>query len=80
MLEAYINSLGVIFSSVGAFLVWKYLTELNFIDKEAYLKGEAVLFIPSLTADDVKKFKRQVLISKLGLGLILFWWSITGDE
>lgn len=31
-----INSVGVAFASLGAFLVWRYLTEINFPDKEAY--------------------------------------------
>ena len=30
-----INSVGVAFASLGAFLVWRYLTEINFADKES---------------------------------------------
>ena len=70
-MKTHINTLGVIFSSIGSFLVWRYLTELNWADKEAFLKGKGVLTVPSPTEDDVKKFKCQLWLSKLGLGLIL---------
>ena len=32
----FVNSSGIAFSSIGAYLVWRYLTEINFADKEAY--------------------------------------------
>lgn len=70
-MKTHINTLGVIFSSIGSFFVWRYLTELNWADKEAFLKGKGVLTVPSPTEDDVKKFKYQLWLSKLGLGLIL---------
>lgn len=70
-LKIYINSIGIICASIGAFLVWRYLTELNFTDKDAYLKGEGLLVIPSPTPEDIKRFRRTVLLSKIGLGLIL---------
>lgn len=34
-------------SGIGAYLVWRYLTETNFADKEAYLCGEGVLTVPN---------------------------------
>jgi hypothetical protein len=70
-MKVHINTLGVIFTTLGSFLVWRYLTELNWADKEAFLKGKGVLTVPSPTEDDIKKFKCQLRLSKLGLGLIL---------
>jgi hypothetical protein len=70
-MKTFINTLGVIFTTLGSFLVWRYLTELNWADKEAFLRGEGVLTVPSPTKEDIKKFKTQLSLSKLGLGLIL---------
>ena len=39
------NSLGVICVTIGAFLVWRYLTKLNFADKKAYLRSEGMLTV-----------------------------------
>lgn len=51
--------------------MWRYLTELNFADKEAYLEGKGILTVPDPSALDVKRFKRSVVFSKAGLVLIL---------
>lgn len=70
-MKTHINTLGIISATLGSFLVWRYLTELNWADKEAFLKGEGRMVIPSPSEQDVKKFKYQLRLSKLGLGLIL---------
>ena len=62
-----INSVGVAFASLDAFLVWRYLTEINFADKEAYLRGEGLLTVPYPTQDDIKRLRRSINLSKLGL-------------
>jgi hypothetical protein len=46
-------------------------TELNFADKEAYLRGEGLLTVPIPSPLDIKRFKRSVALSKAGLMLIL---------
>lgn len=70
-MKTLINTLGIISATLGSFLVWRYLTELSWADKEAYLKGKGVLTVPTPTENDIKKFKCQLRLSKLGLGLIL---------
>ena len=70
-MKIHLNSLGVICAIIGAYLVWRYLTELNFADKEAYLRGEGMLTVPDPSALDIKRFKRSVALSKAGLMLIL---------
>lgn len=65
------NSIGVAFACLGAFLVWRYLTEINFADKQAYLRGEGVLTVPDPSAGDIRRLKRSILLSKLGLLMIL---------
>ena len=44
------SSIGVTFASHDPFLVWRYLGENNFAEKEAYLNGEEIqtLLNPSL--------------------------------
>ncbi len=70
-MKLHLNCLGIVCASLGAFLVWRFLTELNFIDKDAYLRGEGLLVVPDPTSLDIKRFKSSVCISKVGLLLIL---------
>jgi hypothetical protein len=69
-IKTHLNTLGVVLATVGSYLVWRYLTELNFADKESYLQGKGTMTIPVPTEQDIAKFKRSVCLSKLGLGLI----------
>ena len=70
-MKTAINSIGILLSTVGSYLVWRYLTELNFADKESYLQGEGVLLVPRVTSEDIKKLKRSLALSKTGLALIV---------
>jgi hypothetical protein len=70
-MKTHINTIGIILTIVGSFLVWKYLTELSWADKEAYIRGEGILTIPSPTEADIKKFRRQLWLSKIGLIIIV---------
>ena len=67
----FVNSFGIAFASIGSYLVWRYLTEINFADKEAYLRGEGVLTVPDPSPEDVSRLKRSILFSKFGLFMIL---------
>ncbi len=71
-----INSIGILLSTIGAYLVWQFLTEVNFADKEKYLQGEGVLLVPKVTPEDIKKFKRSLALSKTGLALIVLGGSL----
>ena len=51
-MKTTINSLGILSATIGAFLVWRYLTEINFADKDKYLQGQGVLNIPSPSKED----------------------------
>ncbi len=70
-MQTYLNSIGVLMATSGAYLVWRYLTELNFADKKAYLRGEGVMAIPDPNKEEIATFKRALLLSKLGLVLIV---------
>ncbi len=75
-MKTTINSIGILLSIMGSYLVWRYLTELNFADKEKYLQGEGVLVVPRVTSEDIKKFKRSLALSKTGLALIFLGGSL----
>ena len=71
-MKTTINSLGILLTTIGSFLVWRYLTEINFADKESYLEGKGVLTVPCPTETDVAKFKKSLRLSETGLLLILW--------
>ena len=70
-IKTHFNTLGVLVSTIGSYLVWRYFTELNFADKESYLQGKGSMTIRVPTEQEIAKFKRSVCLSKLGLGLII---------
>lgn len=70
-MKTHINTLGIILATIGSYLVWRYLTELNFADKEEYLQGRGSMTVPVPSTEDIAKFKRSICLSKLGLGLII---------
>lgn len=70
-MKSYINSLGVVLATIGAYLIWRNIAQVNFADKEAFLRGKGILTIPNPTPEDIKKLRLEITLSKLGLGLIL---------
>jgi hypothetical protein len=70
-MKTHINAAGVVLSAAGAFLVWHFVTELNFVNKESYLKGQGSIEIPNPSPEDIRKFRFKMKMSKLGLTLIL---------
>jgi hypothetical protein len=70
-LKCHVNSVGVLLTLIGAFLIWFFLAELNFADKAEYLKGRGVLEIPDPSPEQIRNFKKRICFSRLGLFLIL---------
>ena len=70
-MKILMNSLGVVLTTIGACLVWYYIAQLSFADKESYVRGEGKLIVPTVTAEMVKKYKFEMLMSKVGIGLII---------
>lgn len=70
-MKTLVNTMGVIFSTVGAAVVWHFIAQVNFADKSEYLKGNGVLSIPNPTPADIRKLKREMLMSKIGIALIV---------
>lgn len=70
-MKTHINTLGIILTTLGAYLVWRYLTDLPFIDRKAFMSGDSVATVPASTPETRRKFGRQILLSQIGLGLIV---------
>ncbi|MCF8162369.1 MAG: hypothetical protein K9J78_00850 [Polynucleobacter sp.] len=69
-MKIHINTLGILLTIAGAYLVWRYLTVISFVDHDEYLKGNGVLRVPDPTPEEIKRYVRSVWLSKLGLLLV----------
>ncbi len=52
-MSSHLNTLGIILTIVGAYLVWRYLMVVSFVDHDEYLKGRGLLTVPDPTPEDV---------------------------
>jgi hypothetical protein len=75
-MKTYLSTIGILLTTIGSFLIWKYLTELNWADKEAFMRGEGRFTVPSPNEADIKRFRHQLWLSKFGLALILLGGAI----
>lgn len=66
-MKTAVNTLGLILATVGSFLVWHFIGELNFADKKAFLEGKGVLTVPDATPSEIAELKRKMALSKLGM-------------
>ncbi len=66
-----LNSIGIIITTIGSYLVWRYITDINFVDKDAYFKGDGVLKVQNPSEDDIKLLKKSIRNSKIGYYLIV---------
>ena len=71
-MKILINTLGVALTTIGTFLVWYFIAQINFADQDAFLRGDGILTVPSPTQEDIKKLKIRIMLSKIGIGLIVF--------
>ena len=39
-MKSHINVAGIALSTMGAFLIWYFVAEINFADKKAYVQGK----------------------------------------
>jgi len=56
---------------IGALLIWIFIGEINFASKAEYLKGHGAMEIPDPTPEDIKKLKRNIFLSRMGMALIV---------
>jgi hypothetical protein len=70
-MEAHLNTVGIMLTLIGALLIWIFIGELNFAKKDEYLKGHGTVEIPDPTPEDIKKLKRNIFLSRIGMALIV---------
>jgi len=70
-MKAHLNTVGIALTLIGALLIWFFLGELNFALKDEYLKGHGALEVPNPTPEDIKKLKRNIFLSRMGMALIV---------
>ena len=71
MKAATLNTVGIILTIIGALFNLAFLGELNFALKDEYLKGHGALEVPNWTPEDIKKLKRNIFLSRMGMALIV---------
>ncbi len=52
-------------------MVFKYITYINFVYKDAYFKGDGVLKVQNPSEDDIKLLKKSIRNSKIRYYLIV---------
>lgn len=70
-MKTFVNTVGLILASLGSFVVWMYLGDLNMADPAELKKGKIVLVVPTSTPELCARLLREKKLSQFGLGLIL---------
>lgn len=73
---ANVSSVGLILDIVGALLLWRYVAEIDFAEKDEFLKGNAVLNVADPTPEEIRSYKRNVFISRIGVALLVIGFSL----
>ena len=76
-----ITAIGLALDIIGALLLWKYVVEINFADKKDYLKGNATLVLADPTPEQIRRYKRNITLSRFGIGLLIagFFLQLIGN-
>lgn len=69
--KSFVNPSGIAFAILGTSLVWRCLTEINFSDNEACLRGKETPTVPDLSSEGVCRLRCPILFSKFCLFMIL---------
>jgi len=70
-MKAHLNTVGIMLTLIGALLIWFFIGEINFAKKDEYLKGIGELEVPNPPPEDIKKLKRNIFLSRMGMALIV---------
>ena len=62
-----ITALGLTLDIIGAVLLWRYVVEINFADKEAYLQGHATLALVDPTPKQIQRYKNAIACSRIAI-------------
>ena len=70
-MKAHLNTVGIMLTLIGALLIWIFIGEINFASKAEYLKGHSREEILDPPPEDIKKLKRNIFLSRIGMALIV---------
>ena len=81
MTGANFTAIGLVLDIIGALLLWRYVVEINFADKEDYLKGSATLVLADPTPESIQRYKRNITLSRIAIGLLVagFIFQLIGN-
>ncbi len=71
MSGANLTAVGLVLDIIGAILLWRFIVEINFADRDDYLKGEATLAVLDPTPEQIEAYKRNIWISRAAILLLV---------
>ena len=66
-----LNSIGLVLDIIGALMLWRFVAEIAFADRDEFLKGHGQLRVFDPTPEQIGAFKRNMLFSRIGIGLLV---------
>ena len=76
MTGANVSTVGLFLDIVGALLLWRYVVEIDFVEKDEFLKGNAVLTPADPTPEEIRSYKRRIVISRIGVAFLVIGFSL----
>jgi hypothetical protein len=71
MISTYINDFGLLLDILGAFLVWRYVANINFADEEEFLRGNATITLADPTKKEINEHKNRKNMGRLGIVILI---------
>ncbi len=69
-LSLVLNSAGVCLATIGSGIAWYFLGQIDFSDREAFLRGESALHVRNATPAAIRKLRWNIWLSRSGVVLI----------
>ena len=66
-----LSPLGLIVDMIGAVLLWHFVVAVKLLDEARYLKGRASLRLLDPTSEQIRAYKKRLLMSRVGIGLLI---------
>ncbi|MGB4062531.1 MAG: hypothetical protein WBK19_01770 [Azonexus sp.] len=74
-----VNSIGIVFATVGGGLLWYFIGEVTEVNKKGILAGEEVtLTIPDNTPELRRRLRRHLWLSRIGVFLTVTGGGLQG--
>jgi hypothetical protein len=69
--KSNLSVIGLTLDIIGVVLLWFFVAEINFADKKDYLEGNATLTVEDPTPEEIKSYKRKILITRIAMAMIV---------